>query len=392
MRRLGLIAILAAAAVLIWSAAGLAGDVPGMTDKEIRIGEWGPQTGPAAPWGAVARGSHMFWDIVNADGGIHGRMIKHIYFDDGYNPARTKAGVKELVEGEGVFGFVSGVGTAPGLAVMDYLIEKKIPWVSPSTGSKHWAFPPQKYIFAVYPNYPDEGNILASYAIEDLGKKKIAMIYQNDDYGLGGVEGVEARLKKEGLELVASLPVEAADKDMRSHIAKLKAAAPDVVIMFVGPTHGVISRKTAAAMQFNPVWMSTSTLSDVGFMNKITGGLWEGTIFTSFGALPQDPLPLMSKYRGYFKKHAPEGERFSTFFLAGFGYSEPMAEGLRRCGPDCDREKFVAAMESIKDFQGILGKISFSPDIRQGQREMFLAKAGAGEEVIKLSGWMLPKE
>ena len=119
MRRFSFSMVLLAALVLAWGTAVLAADVPGMTDKEIRIGEWGPQTGPAAPWGAVARGSHMFWDIVNADGGIHGRMIKHVYFDDGYNPARTKAGVKELVEGEGVCAFVSGVGTAPGLAVMD---------------------------------------------------------------------------------------------------------------------------------------------------------------------------------------------------------------------------------------------------------------------------------
>lgn len=391
MRRL-LFSVVMMTVVILWGVAGWAGEVPGMTDTEIRIGEWSPQTGPASPWGAVARGSHMFWDIVNSEGGIHGRKIKHIYFDDGYNPARTKAGVKELVEGDGVFAFVSGVGTAPGLAVMDYLNERGIPWVSPSTGSTHWAFPPKKYIFAVYPNYPDEGNILASYAIEKLGKKRIAMLYQNDDYGLGGVEGVEKRLKKDGLELVAKVPAEAMDKDLRSHIAKLKAADPEVVIMFVLPTHGVIGLKTAAAMKFEPIWMSTSTLSDVAFMNKITGGLWEGTVFTSFGALPNEDTPLMKKYREYFDKHAPEGERFSTFFLAGVGFSEPLAEGLRICGPDCDQEKFVKAMEAVKDFQGILGKITFGPDIRQGQRMMFLAEAGKGEEIIKLSDWMLPAE
>jgi branched-chain amino acid transport system substrate-binding protein len=389
-RALRLVLLLALSTTLS-ATASWAENVIGVTDTEIRIGQWGPQTGPAAPWGAVARGTDMYFKMINEqDGGIHGRKLKHMMFDDGYNPARTKAGVKELVEGPGVFAFVSGVGTAPGLAVMDYLIEKNIPWINPSTGSTYWAYPPKKTVFAVYPNYPDEGNILASYAVDDLGKKRVAMLYQNDDYGLGGVVGVKNALQKRNLSLVAEVPVEPTEKDLKSHIARLKSANPDVVILFAGPTQVVIGRKVAAAMKFDPLWMSTSTLSDVAFMNQITSGLWEGTIFTSFGALPTDDTPLMNRYRDYFQKNAPEGERFSTFFLAGYGYAEPLVEGLKLAGRDLTTENFIQAMESIKNFQGILGRVTYGPDKRQGQRACFLAKAGKGEEIIKLSDWIYP--
>ncbi|RLC04132.1 MAG: ABC transporter substrate-binding protein, partial [Deltaproteobacteria bacterium] len=98
----------------------------GVTDTEIHIGNWGPQTGPAAPWGAVARGTDAYFKMINAEGGIHGRKLVFHYFDDGYNPAKTMAGVKQLQEETGMFAFVSGVGTATGLAVKDYLMERKI--------------------------------------------------------------------------------------------------------------------------------------------------------------------------------------------------------------------------------------------------------------------------
>ena len=107
----------------------------GVTDTEIHIGQWGPQTGPAAPWGSVARGTDAYFKMINAEGGINGRKLIHHMFDDAYNPAKTKAGVKELQEGTGMFCWVSGVGTSPGLAVRDYLMERKIPWIGPSAGS-----------------------------------------------------------------------------------------------------------------------------------------------------------------------------------------------------------------------------------------------------------------
>ncbi len=135
----------------------------GVTDTEIHIGQWGPQTGPAAPWGSVARGSDAYFKMINAEGGIHGRKIVYHYFDDGYNPAKTKAGVKQLQESShGIFAWVGGVGSAPGMAVKDYLMERKVPWVSPSAGSLAWVDPPQKYLFPTYPLYIVEAKALVT--------------------------------------------------------------------------------------------------------------------------------------------------------------------------------------------------------------------------------------
>ena len=155
----------------------------GITDTEIHIGQWGPQTGPAAPWGAVARGTDAYFKMINEDGGIHGRKLVLHYFDDGYNPAKTMAGVKQLQEDIGMFAWVGGVGTAPGLAVKDYIMDKKIPWIGPSAGSRHWIDPPSKYLFNTYPLYLGDAQLLCKYVVETLGLKRVAIAFQNDEIG-----------------------------------------------------------------------------------------------------------------------------------------------------------------------------------------------------------------
>ena len=193
MKRNGLVLLLSGVIVLLGLVTGVAAE-EGVTDTEIHIGQWGPQTGPAAAWGSVARGTDAYFKMINERGGIHGRKLIHHMFDDAYNPAKTKAGVKELQEGIGMFAWVSGVGTAPGLAVRDYLMERKVPWVGPSAGSLNWIDPPYKYLFAVYPLYEMEAKALCRYAVANMGKKKVAIIYQNDDYGKNGLKGAEEEL------------------------------------------------------------------------------------------------------------------------------------------------------------------------------------------------------
>jgi branched-chain amino acid transport system substrate-binding protein len=359
----------------------------GVTDTEIRIGQYGPQTGPAALWGAVARGTGCYFDMINAEGGIHGRKIKYFLRDDGYMPPKTKAIVKELVEDKGIFGLASGVGTAPGMAVKKYLENKRVPWVGPATGSSHWAYPPAKYLWADYPLYFDEAAILVKYAVQTLGKKKIAFFYQNDDYGKEGLAGAEEELEKLGMKLVASVSVEPLDTDLSSHCMKLKAAEPDVVINWLLPKHGAIILGTAAKLGFKPQWMTTSTLSDIPIMYKISKGLFKDVIFVTFAELPGSKNPLMLKYEAAQKKFAPN-DRWGIFFYAGFYFVEPMVEGLKRCGTDLTVDNFVKAMDSIKDYQGIGPKISFSAESRQGSRSVFLAKCLEGGEIEKISDWM----
>ncbi len=368
----------------------------GVTDTEIHIGQWGPQTGPAAPWGSVARGTDAYFKMINAEGGIHGRKLVYHMFDDGYNPAKTKAGVKELQEGTGMFAWVGGVGTAPGLSVLEYLMDRKIPWVGPSSGSLHWIEPPRKYLFAVYPLYYIEAKGLCRYAVKTMGKKRIAVAYQNDDYGKNGLRGVVEELEKYGMKPVTTVPVESRDTDMKPHVMKLKKAKADAVLLWVTPIHAVRILGTAKAMRFLPQWYSTSTCSDFPLMYKISKGLWEGVISAMAWEIPDSDNPLLVKFKkGAYEKYAAKGERWGVFFYAGMLFAEPLIEGIKRCGRDLTRERLVKEMEGIKDFKGIGGKISYGPldlaepyECRQGIKEIFLVKCLKNAKYEKLTDWM----
>lgn len=368
----------------------------GVTATEIHIGQWGPQTGPAAAWGSVARGTDAYFKMINAQGGIHGRKLIHHMFDDAYNPAKTKAGVKELQEGTGIFAWVSGVGSAPGLAVMDYLMERKIPWVGPSAGSLNWVDPPQKYLFAVYPLYDMEAKTLVRYAVKELKKTKVAVAYQNDEYGKNGLRGAIEELGKHGLAPVAQVPVEVADTDMNPHVMQLRKSEADMVLLWTSVSHAVRIVGTSKAMQFAPQFMSTSTCSDFPMMMQISKGLWEGAICATFGEVPDSPDPLLKKYKEEaYGKFAAKDERWGLFYYAGILFAEPLVEAIRRCGPDLTREKLVSTLEAMRDFKGIGPRVSYKafdpkdPMCRQGTRETILVRCGPQGAVEKLTDWVV---
>src|SRR5512136_2992914 len=166
--------------------------VRGVSDTEILVGQTGPQTGPAAPWGAVARGTVLYFKGINDEGGIHGRKIKYFLRDDAYQPAKTKAIGKEFVEQIGIFSVVGCVGVGPGMSVRDYYSENKVMMVSMGcSGVTNWIIPLQRYIFPIYPLYIHEAYALSGYFHKHMKISKIAMFYQNDDYGKQGLEGTE---------------------------------------------------------------------------------------------------------------------------------------------------------------------------------------------------------
>ena len=393
MKRNGLVLLLSGVIVLLGLVTGVAAE-EGVTDTEIHIGQWGPQTGPAAAWGSVARGTDAYFKMLNERGGIHGRKIVYHMFDDAYNPAKTKAGVKELQEGVGIFAWVSGVGTAPGLAVRDYLMERKVPWVGPSAGSRHWIDPPYEYLFAVYPLYELEAKALCRYAVANMGKKKVAIIYQNDDYGKGGLKGAEEELALFGMELVAAVPVNITDSDLKPHVMELKKSGAEVVLLWTTVKHAVMTVGISKAMRFTPQFMSTSTCSDFPLMMYISKGAWEGVIAATFAELPDSGYPLLRTYKQEaFDQYAAEGERWGLFYYAGIAFAEPLVEAIRRCGRDLTRERFVQEMEGLQDFKGISGKISYKPFVagdmscRQGQTQTFLVECLADGSAKRLTDW-----
>jgi branched-chain amino acid transport system substrate-binding protein len=385
-RKKMLISLIAVLSVLTVAGITQAAQPAGFDDNEIRIGQWGPQTGPAAPWGSVARGSKLLFDIVNEEGGINGRKIKYFIRDDMYNPAQTAAVVKELVERQGIFAFVGGVSAAGGLAVKDYLAENKVIWVGPATSVKEYVFPVQPYLFSVYPLYEDEGSVLTKYIVETLKFKKMGILYQNDPFGKNGLDGCKQRLATYKMSLVAEIPVEPTEKDFASQILRLKSSGAEAVLMYVSPGTAAVILKTAANVGYKPQWVSSNTLSDYPLMFKITGGLWEGVITGNFGEIPDSKNPLMVKYKEASKRLAPE-ERWGTFYSAGILFADPIVEALKKAGRNLSTEAVMKALNSIKDYQTIGPKINWSEKQHQGSDSVQIQKCGPNGSYIDLQGW-----
>ncbi len=370
----------------LWLApAGLAA-APGFDDNEIRIAQWGPQTGPAAAWGSVARGSKVLFEMINEAGGIHGRKIRYFVRDDQYNPAQTKAVVKEVVERQGVFAFVGGVSSAGGLAVKDYLAANKILWVGPATAVREYVFPVNPYLFAVYPLYEDEGSILMKYAVEKLKRKKIGIFYQNDSFGKNGLDGARQRLATYNIQPVAEIPVEATEKDLASQMMKFKNAGAEAVFLVGNPTTAIIALKTCATIGYKPQWLATNALSDYALMHKLSGGLWEGVITGSFADPPDSASPLVTKYREAAKKIAPE-ERWGLFYMAGILFAEPLVEALQKAGRNLSTEACMKALHSLKDFRGLGPKITWTDSQHQGSDSIMVQQCGPNGTHVTLQDW-----
>jgi ABC-type branched-subunit amino acid transport system substrate-binding protein len=339
----------------------------------------------------VARGTDLLVKIINEEGGINGRKFKYFLRDDSYQPAKTKAIAKEFVEQIGVFAVVAGVGVAPGMTARDYLMENKVPWFAPVTGVYEWITPIQKYLFALYPLYDDEAFNLTGYLHEKLGLKKIAMFYQNDDYGKQGVMGVERYLLKKKISLVAKVSAEVTDRDLSTHALKLKNSGADAVIMWAMPTHGALILAETAKIGFKPQWATSNTLSDSALMMQITKGLWAGMINSFFGELPDSNHPLMVKYRAAHKRLAPQ-ERWGVFYYAGIIFSEPFFEGVRRAGKNLTPETWVSAMETLKNWQGIGPPVTYgkpnNPMDRQGGKHVFYGKVKPDGNIERLTDWI----
>ena len=375
-------------AVLLFAVPGQTATERGFDDKEIRIAAWGPQTGPAAPWGAVARGSKLLFDIVNEEGGIHGRKIKFFVRDDQYNPSQTVAAVKELVERYGIFAFVGGVGTACCQSVYQFLLENKIIWISPCSGARSFWDPHNPYLWNIWVSYEDDASILAKFAVEKKKFKKIAMFYQNDDYGQDALDSVKYRLSKYKMELVAALPVEPTERDLSSQVAKLKASGAEAVIGYCSPTQAAIALRTSVSVGFKPQWFHSYNLSDYPLMNKITDGLWskEGVITSAFFVPPFSDHPLINKYRKAQERLAPT-ERWGVFYQAGIVVGEPLVEAMKRAGKNLSTEAVKKQLDSLKDFQGVGPKITWTANNHKAPKSVQIWQAVPDKEYVVLQDW-----
>ncbi len=372
---------------------------PGVTDTTIKIGSWGPISGPAAVWASVLYGMDAYFSFINDKGGIHGRKIEFIYRDDQYNPAKTPPAVRELVEQEGVFAMVGGIGTANGRAVNTYLTEKGVPFFSPASGDAYWSSGEAKNVFTVFPRYLTEGEVIGNYVGKDLGAKRVAVLYQNDDFGKQGLQGVKNGLAKiEGADIVAEVSCLPTDTDLSGHASKIAQANADVLVMYAGPKQAITAAKILEAQKKKPQIVTSFVLSDP-LLFKLAGKTWNGTITSAVSNLPDSDDPSIVAYKEVLAKYGdPKKTPPGTFTIASFLFVQPMVEALEKAGPDLTREKFMKALEGIKDFKtggphwtaGPLGPpVTFGPGKRLGVDQVFLAKGKEGKWE-KVTDWRTP--
>ncbi len=347
------------------------GDKTGVTDIEIKVGSWGPQSGVAAAYGIEDRVVDAYFKLINQQGGINGRKIKFIYEDDQYQAAKTEPLVKKMVEQDKVFAFVAGLGTANNLAVKDYLASKNIPNVAFLTGAGALTNPPQPNAFAQPPNYTFEATLFARYAAEQLGAKRVAVLYQNDGFGKEGQQAFSKTSKEKNLEVVAEVAYEGGATDLAAQALKLQQAGADTVFVAAVPGPALAALKEMDKLQYKPKILLSYVLFDAGFFQS-AGKAAEGAYISSYFPPPDGSDPKAVQFRDFMTKNLPN-EPIGVFAEAGYLATQIFVEGLKRAGRDLSRESFVAGLQSIIDWRGSLSpNITYGPNNRAPQNTLLL--------------------
>ncbi|MGD9180230.1 MAG: ABC transporter substrate-binding protein [Desulfobacterales bacterium] len=357
--------------------------VTGVTDTEVVVGLTTPLSGPAALWGSTGLGAKAWADHINAQGGIHGRKIKVILKDDGYNPARALANLQEM-KGK-IFAVCGLLGTAVVHTTRDFFPENKVLLINAYGNTRMWLEWPKdklRYVFIAYPDYEDEGEWLADFAVEWQGSKKLAVFYQNDDYGKLGMAGVKkalARLSAKA-KLTAAIPYEVTDRTVSTHALKLKQSGADTLILYPSPTHGANIIKETAKVGYRPKIITSFPLGDP-ILYKLCGELWEGVypaLPAHLGAIGSDPKT--NRALDQIKKINSKipSDNFAVFGAASMMH---LVEGLRRAGRNLTADSMIKAMESIKRWQTPAGGavVTYGPNRHHGLNGSRLARAQNGK-------------
>lgn len=335
--------LLVAASSLFFSVVTFA--EPGGGDKEIVLGQSAALSGPAKELGSEMRsGAMLYFEQINAAGGIHGRRIRLQTLDDGYEPERTAVNTRKLIEEEKVLALFGYVGTPTSLAALPLFTEAKVPFVGAFTGAQALREPFNRYVFNVRASYFDETEKIVEQ-LTTTGVKQIAVFYQNDAYGKAGLAGVERAMTKRGLKIAAAATVERNTTDVAKAVAAISAVRPDAVVM-VSAYASVAAfvkgmKKAGSAAQFHNVSFVGSkplaaALGDEGVGVAITQVVpfpWSGTL-----AVTRDYQSLA---------RAAGAKDLSFTELEGYIAARVLVEGLKRAGRDLTRERLVTALESL---------------------------------------------
>ncbi|WP_207643669.1 ABC transporter substrate-binding protein [Desnuesiella massiliensis] len=349
----------------------------GVDEKTIKVGTIGPTSGAVAVVGMpMLHGMEAYFKMVNDAGGVNGRKIELISKDDSFKPDVALQKAEELVEKDKVFAIVGQLGTPGCLATIDYMTEKGIPAVYQGSGASKFSQIKGNY-FPVQPNYTFEGGLIAKYAADELKAKKIAVIYENNDIGKEGADGIKAKLKKMGKDslLVEEIAYNPADVDFSAHVQKLAAKAPDVTVIYgnAKPTAGIVNE--AKKQGFKTQFMTSYIVADVTLF-QLAKDAWNGAITAAWVADITDANNVEAKkFIDTFKKYYPN-EVPNAYAVAGWVAAQVFTEGLKKVNGDLTWENYIKAMESINNFgEGIAKGITYTKDKRNGVEKMYFMKA-----------------
>jgi len=366
-----------------------AADPPGVTATEIKLGQTQPYSGPASAFSVVGKVNVAYMNMINEQGGINGRKINFISLDDGYSPPRAVEQTRKLIEEEQVLFLFGPLGTPTNSAIHKYVNAKGVPHVFLNTGATKWG-DPKHFPWTIGWNlsYQNEAQIYAKYILDTKPDAKIAVLYQNDDYGKDYLKGLKDGLGDKAAKLiVAEASYEVTDTTIDSQIVSLQASGADTFVNITTPKFAAQAIRKVNDIGWKPLHIINNVSASVGSVLTPAGlDKSTGLITAWFYKDPVDPQwkndAAMKEYLAWLKKYYPEGNPADIFNLVGYVQAQVLVQLLKQCGDNLTRESVMKQVTSIKDLQpGLLlpgVKLNTSADdyflIQQAQLARFDGK------------------
>jgi ABC-type branched-subunit amino acid transport system substrate-binding protein len=330
----------------------------GATDTEIKIGNIMPYSGPASAYGVIGKTEAAYFKKINDAGGINGRTINFITYDDGYSPPKTVAQARKLVESDEVLLIFNALGTPPNSAIHKYMNSQKVPQLFVATGATKWNDPKEfPWTMGWQPSYQSETQIYAKYLLKEKPDAKIGVLYQNDDYGKDYLKGLKDGLgAKAASMIIAEESFETSEPTIDNHIVKLKASGADVFIDIATPKFAAQAIKKVAEIDWKPLHFLNNVSASVGSVIKPAGFENSQDIISAAylkdASDPQwDNDPGMKKFYEFLARDYPEGNKLDGNVVVAYGVAQTLVEVLTKCGDDLTRENIMKQAASLRDFR-----------------------------------------
>jgi ABC-type branched-subunit amino acid transport system substrate-binding protein len=329
----------------------------GATDTEIKIGNIMPYSGPASAYGVIGKTEAAYFKKINDAGGINGRKINFISYDDGYSPPKTVEQARKLVESDEVLFVFNSLGTPPNSAIHKYMNSKKVPQLFVATGATKWNDPKDfPWTMGWQPNYQSETQIYAKYILKEKPGTKIAVLYQNDDYGKDYLKGLKDGLGDKASMITAEESFETTEPTVDNHIVKLKSTGADIFVNISTPKFAAQAIKKMSEIGWKPVHFLNNVSASVGSVIKPAG--YENSqdiISAAYLKDASDPQwnsdPGMKEFYAFLEKDFPEGNKLDGSVVVGYGVSQTLVKILQTCGDNLTRENIMKQAASLKDFR-----------------------------------------